>query len=92
MKGDDMIAIQCACGFSELADETITDHLHRAFAPDDARGQDGLVHEETTSLACSCGFGAITADELDEHFLKAFTPDDGIGHDGLMHGRPAGPR
>jgi hypothetical protein len=88
MKGNDMIAIQCACGFSELADETITDHLHTVFAPEDMRGHDGLIHDEMTGLACSCGFGAITADELDEHLLRAFAPDDGIGRDGTRHGRP----
>jgi hypothetical protein len=85
-----MIAVQCVCGFSGLADETITDHLHHVFMPADMRGKDGFVHEELSSLACSCGLTAITADELDEHFLKTFMPDDGTGRDGKRHGRPAG--
>jgi hypothetical protein len=87
-----MTAVQCECGFSELADETLTDHLHQAFAPDDMRGKDGIVHQELSSLACGCGFTAATADELDEHFLQAFTPDDGTGRDGNRHARPAGDR
>lgn len=84
-----MIAVQCACGFSGLADETITDHLHQVFAPADMRGKDGLVHEEMNSLACGCGFTATTAEALDEHFLQTFTPDDGTGRDARgMGGRP----
>jgi hypothetical protein len=82
---------QCRCGFSELADETLTDHLLRVFTPDDMRGNDGQVHEEGAALACLCGFAASTADELDEHFGIVFTPDDAIGSDGRKHG-PAGSR
>jgi hypothetical protein len=85
-----MTAVRCTCGFAELADETVTDHLLRVFSPDDLRGKDGQVHEEGNSLACSCGFTAITPDELDEHFLAMFTPKDTIGRDGNKHG-PAGP-
>jgi hypothetical protein len=84
-----MIPAQCACGFTELDDETITDHLHLVFTPDDIRGKDGLVHEEGERLACFCGFTARTPDELDQHFRKVFTPDDAVGPDGKKHG-PAG--
>jgi len=86
-----MTAVQCACGFSGLADETITDHLEIVFVPRDMRGKDGLVHEELNPLECSCGFTASTPDQLDEHFLQAFMPDDGTGSDGKTHRRSAGP-
>ena len=82
-----MIATHCICGFAELDDETVADHLHQVFTPDDMRGKDGRVHEEGMSLACSCGFMAITAEELDDHFIEAFRPEDGIGRDGRKHGR-----
>jgi hypothetical protein len=77
--------MRCTCGFTELGDEEITDHLHLVFEPDDRRGNDGLVHEEGDSLTCLCGFGAISPDDLDAHFLKAFTPDDSVGRDGRRH-------
>lgn len=77
--------MRCTCGFTELDDEEITDHLLLVFEPDDHRGYDGLVHEEGDPLICLCGFGAISPDELDAHFLKAFTPDDAIGCDGRRH-------
>lgn len=80
---------QCACGFTELGDETLTDHLHGVFTPDDMRVKDGLVHEERKRLACSCGLAARTPDELDGHFRDVFTPDDGVGRDGRKHA-PAG--
>jgi hypothetical protein len=81
-----MAAVTCLCGFTELADETLIDHLLRVFAPDDMRGNDGQLHEEGSRLACFCGFTANAADALDEHFRTVFTPDDGIGNDGNKHG------
>jgi hypothetical protein len=81
-----MTAPQCLCGFSELPDESLTDHLFQVFTPDDMRGNDGRVHEEEAALACSCGFTAIMANELDEHFRTVFTPDDAIGSDDKRHG------
>jgi hypothetical protein len=80
-----MIAVQCSCGFTELDDEEITDHLQQVFAPDDSRGSDGLVHLEGDRLACCCGFTAATPQELDGHLLAVFTPDDAIGRDGKSH-------
>jgi hypothetical protein len=84
-RNDDMIAARCSCGFTELADEEMTDHFLRVFEPDDQKGNDGLVHEEREPLACACGLLAITAEELDAHLLKVFTPDDAIGRDGQRH-------
>jgi hypothetical protein len=78
-------AVQCACGFAELADEEITDHLELVFEPDDLRGNDGRVHEETTSLTCSCGLAATTTEGLDAHFLAVFKPADAVGSDGKRH-------
>jgi hypothetical protein len=86
-----MTANQCLCGFTELADETLADHLLRVFTPDDMRGNDGQVHQEGTALACFCGFVANTTGELDQHFSTVFTPDNAIGNDGQKHG-PAGTR
>ena len=80
-----MTDIRCSCGFTELADETLTDHLHREFAPDDSRGNDGRIHEETTPLACACGVVAAEPGALDEHFLAVFTSADRIGRDGKKH-------
>ena len=85
-----MIAAQCLCGFTELADEEITDHLLVVFEPEDRRGSDGLVHEEGENLVCACGLAAITSEELDLHFLKVTVPDDAIGHDGRRHGPAEG--
>jgi serine/threonine-protein kinase RsbW len=82
---DDMIAARCGCGFTEIADEEIIDHLNLVFEPEDLKGSDGQAHEELSRLTCSCGFAAITSEELDAHFLKFFTPDDGIGRDGHRH-------
>jgi hypothetical protein len=84
-KDDDMIAARCACGFTELDDEEITDHLNLVFEPDDLKGNDGRVHEERDRLTCACGFPAITSQELDAHLLKVFTPGDAIGRDGRRH-------
>jgi len=84
-KDDDMIAATCECGFRELDDEEITDHLHLVFEPDDIKGNDGQAHEERGRLTCACGLTAITSEELDTHFLKVFTPDDATGRDGRRH-------
>jgi hypothetical protein len=66
--------------------EAMTDHLLAAFAPDDSRATDRLVHEEwTVALTCSCGVAATTAANLDRHFLAVFTPADQIGRDGRAH-------
>jgi hypothetical protein len=80
-----MMAAQCSCGFTELADEEITDHLQLVFEPGDLRGNDGLIHEERDHLACACGLSAITTEELDAHLLAVFTPGDAIGCDGRRH-------
>jgi hypothetical protein len=80
-----MITAQCSCGFRELADEEIIDHLQLVFEPDDLRGNDGQVHEERDRLACACGLSAITTEELDAHLLNVFTPGDAIGSDGRRH-------
>ena len=80
-----MTAMHCSCGFAELADEELTDHLLLAFEPPDLRGNDGLVHAEGKLLTCLCGLAAATAGELDQHFLQAFTAQDAIGHDGKRH-------
>jgi hypothetical protein len=64
----------------------MTDHLLEAFAPDDSRAADGVVHEEWTgALACSCGVAAATPAELDRHFLAVFIPADPVGRDGSRH-------
>ncbi len=80
-----MIAAQCACGFAELDDETLIDHLQLAFEPADHTGNDGMVHEEAGRLSCLCGFTAITGDDLDQHLLSVFTPANAIGQDGHKH-------
>ncbi len=85
-----MIPAQCACGFTELDDETLADHLQLVFTPDDMRGEDGRIHQEGARLACFCGFTARAPEELDGHFREVFTPDDAVGRDGRKHGR-AGP-
>ena len=79
-----MIAGHCPCGFMELADENMTDHLLLAFAPEDGIGADGRVHDEGEALTCLCGLLAASED-LDRHFLNAFTPGDAIGRDGHGH-------
>jgi hypothetical protein len=78
-------AAQCACGFTELDDEQVTDHLHQVFELADGRGNDGLVHAESGRLTCSCGLVAGAVGELDAHLLQAFTPADAIGRDGKKH-------
>jgi hypothetical protein len=80
-----MIAPQCTCGFTELDDELITDHLHQVFEPPDRRGNDGLAHEETSRLTCACALLAGTVEDFDAHLLKVFTPGDAIGRDGKQH-------
>jgi hypothetical protein len=85
-------ATRCACGFTELADESLADHLQRVFTPDDARGNDGLIHEEGAPLACRCGLVTTTGEDLDDHFLAVFTPADGIGRDGQRHAAAGTPR
>jgi hypothetical protein len=87
-KDDAVIAARCSCGFTELADEEIIDHLELVFEPDDLTGNDGQTHEERERLTCACGLSAITSEELDEHFLKVFTPDDAIGRDSRKHESP----
>ena len=84
-KGNGMVTAQCSCGFTELDDEDMTDHLHEVFEPDDRLGNDGQLHEERGRLTCACGLAAITAEELDFHLLKVFTPDGAIGRDGQRH-------
>ena len=80
-----MTPVRCSCGFTELADESITDHLHQVFTPEDSLGNDGLAHEEENHLACSCGFVTVLPGTLDGHFLEVFTPGDRIGRDGSRH-------
>jgi hypothetical protein len=80
-----MTAARCSCGYTELTDEDITDHLLRVFEPADLKGNDGQVHEEREPLTCACGLVAVTPDELDSHFLKAWTPNDALGRDGKKH-------
>jgi hypothetical protein len=80
-----MIAMQCSCGFTELADEEIADHLLLVFEPADGKGSDGLPHEEGERLTCRCGFTATTTEDLDTHLMKLFTPPDAIGQDGNRH-------
>ena len=84
-KGNAMVALRCSCGFTELGDEEIIDHLHEVFESWDLRGNDGQVHQETDLRTCACGLVAITSEELDAHLLKAFTPVDAIAPDGMEH-------
>jgi hypothetical protein len=81
---------QCVCGFTELADESLVDHLERVFTPGDVRGVDGQVHEEMDDMACACGFTTEVVAELDGHFLAVFMTADRVGPDGQKHGTPAG--
>jgi hypothetical protein len=80
-----MPGAQCLCGFTELDDETIADHLAVAFTPDDSVGNDGMVHEELSGRACACGFASGSADDLEGHLLASFASGDGIGLDGKRH-------
>ncbi len=80
-----MVIVQCLCGFTELEDEQMSDHLQLVFAPDGGIGNDGRAHEEGGRLSCFCGFAAGAAGELDAHFAQVFTPDDRIGRDGREH-------
>jgi hypothetical protein len=76
---------RCLCGFTELDDETLADHLAVVFTPDDCVGNDGKVHEELSGHACACGFAAASAGDLEGHLMAMFTPADGIGLDGQRH-------
>ena len=80
-----LLATQCACGFAELADEQVIDHVLAAFESADAVGADSKIHEEMAARACSCGFSAISCAEMDAHFLAAFTPAGHVGRDGRTH-------
>lgn len=80
-----MATTSCTCGFTELADESITDHLLQAFEPEGGREKDRQVHEERSLRNCACGLTASTAGELDRHFLAVFTPADAVGRDGRRH-------
>jgi serine/threonine-protein kinase RsbW len=84
-RSTDMTATSCTCGFTELADEAMIDHLLHVFEPDDHIGNDGLAHEERQPLTCACGRTASTPEDLDAHFAKVFTPDDAKGRDGHRH-------
>ena len=81
-----MIAARCSCGFAELADESLADHLLQVFVPDDSIAHDGRVHEETSRLTCRCGLAASTPADLDTHFFQVFTPADAVDRDGRKHG------
>jgi hypothetical protein len=81
-----MIAARCSCGFAELVDESLADHLLRVFVPDDSVALDGRVHEETDLLRCRCGLAASTPAELDAHFFRVFTPLDAVDREGRKHG------
>jgi hypothetical protein len=85
-----MTATRCTCGFTELADEELTDHLLAVFEPADHMGNDGQAHEERAHLTCACGLTASTPGEFDAHILKVFAPSDAIGSDGLGHGPAEG--
>jgi hypothetical protein len=80
------MAAQCICGFTELPDENVQDHLAEVFTPDDSAGIDGKVHEELPGRACACGVAVSAAEQMGQHLLAAFTPADGIGLDGKRHG------
>jgi hypothetical protein len=73
---------ECPCGFTELEDETLVDHLNEVFESDDMIGNDGLAHGESEIRTCLCGFVATVLDELDEHLLSVFTPENATGRDG----------
>jgi hypothetical protein len=79
------LATRCACGFEQLADEQLIDHILAAFEPADAVGTDGKVHEEMAGQTCSCGFSAVSGDEMEAHFLAVFTPAGSVGRDGRAH-------
>jgi anti-sigma regulatory factor (Ser/Thr protein kinase) len=80
-------ARHCSCGFTEAADETLTDHFLSVFVPPDCRGPDGRVHEEGDRGHCLCGLAAAAPGALDDHFLSVFTPVGSIGRDGARHVR-----
>ena len=76
---------QCSCGFTETADETLSDHFLAVFVPPDCRGSDGRVHEEGDRGHCLCGLTAPSPGALDDHFLSVFTPASSLGRDGARH-------
>jgi hypothetical protein len=80
-----MITARCTCGFTELPDEEMSDHLLLVFETHDSRGNDGQVHEDCQHLHCACGLAATTTEELDTHLLAAFTPHDATASDGRRH-------
>jgi len=84
-----VVPARCACGFTELDDEEIADHLALVFTPDDSIGPDGKLHEELLGLACACGYLAIAPEEIEGHLLTAFMAADGIGLDGKRHENPS---
>jgi len=79
------LATQCACGFEQLADEQLIDHMLAAFESPGAVGADGKIHDELAGQACSCGFLALSGDEMESHFLAIFTPVGSVGRDGRVH-------
>jgi hypothetical protein len=76
-----MSSTRCSCGFTELADETLADHLLHVFTPADNRDIGGVEHYESEVGTCSCGFTG----PLDAHFLTEFTPASAIGTDDRKH-------
>jgi hypothetical protein len=80
-----VLATRCACGFEELADEQLIDHLLSVFEPEGAIGTDGDINLELTSLACSCGLSFPSVEQFDAHFLARFTPASSVGRDGQRH-------
>lgn len=82
---------QCAGGFTEAADETLTNHFLAVFVPPNCRGSDGRTHEEGDRGRGLCGLTAPAPGALDDHFLAVFTPVGSIGRDGARH-QPTRPR
>ncbi len=80
-----MLARRCACGFEELEDEQVIDHLLAVFESPDSAGADSLVHLEMALKACSCGLSFASGGEMDAHFLAVFMPVDSVGSDGRKH-------
>jgi hypothetical protein len=80
-----MPVASCICGFTELVDESLIDHLLLAFVPDDGRVPDGQAHEEAETGHCLCGLATAAPAALDAHFLCIFTPATSTGRDGHKH-------
>jgi hypothetical protein len=85
MKGNNMIAAQCSCGFRETGDEQITDHLLAVFTPGNSTDSQGYEHLEGKPRTCLCGLTVASGGELDAHFLAVFTPADSVASDGNRH-------